>query len=626
MKAPVNFTILRKRWSLRPGQQIDEHLFFILKHGNRNTDVKERTPSNKQPPEARIDPVNASYALGDSHCDKMSRQSRTRKRLKFKILSSIAMEQQRAYPILPFKDASAYDKFLDVYIPFPTPTDAMLSSLLLANDVAAIAFDLFFAVLRNPTFKLADLTLHDARDVYLHVRKYRTQQLQDINFRGASDPSITSPQTYPPLFVVQCVVDEFATVIADAARLARRSWTETQDEDGNSERRQNGAAARDDLKSMSLVHSSWAPLAQYALGHVLKLNDVATLSMDLVLRNPICGLWTREVTLAMPRGQNTDFLLHQFALLCSHLPNLQFLMLGAARSVVQRRDFWKALPNLNQLTEMVLDASEAGLHDYTFLNLSNCTEFCEYVRRLPALKSLRLFEFMDTLPPDLLQQSISLKTIIAEVNSYVVKRGQRVPRKKIAVSWSRTVASCAFCPPSMIIHRWRNSPRHDTAKIKHLQRIVESLSISCGDRDDIHSELVAEFHALRTLVVKGLLFVTQQIWTALPKSLERFSFESHFDCLWQRDWKSWDEHMCEILTPGSTRSCPNLQHIEMVVRIINCQGVDDAIEKFQACTTFPLIENMPLSAAACQTRGIQFLCYADKESDRWLTSKGVQMA
>ena len=86
------------------------------------------------------------------------------------------MEKERTYPTLSFKDSSAYDRFLDAHIPFATPSDAMLSSLLLANEVSAYVFDLFFAVLRNPAFSLADLTLHGAEDVYLHVKNRRTRR------------------------------------------------------------------------------------------------------------------------------------------------------------------------------------------------------------------------------------------------------------------------------------------------------------------------------------------------------------------------------------------------------------------------------------------------------------------
>ena len=73
---------------------------------------------------------------------------------------------------LPFRSNLAFDRTSQAYIPFPTQTDAMLASLILAYRLASPILAVVLALVRHPEFRPGEITLQKPDDVWRWVAEY----------------------------------------------------------------------------------------------------------------------------------------------------------------------------------------------------------------------------------------------------------------------------------------------------------------------------------------------------------------------------------------------------------------------------------------------------------------------
>lgn len=169
---------------------------------------------------------------------------------------------------------------------FESVTDSLLASLTIDQDIPLFALDKMFAVLRNPSFNMAEASMRSSEDVFNRVAEIR-QRAADARSTNASIPA-----SFPKLvldLVIDFIADERDAALATFRDSKHdRSWFHVPTDGEYS------------LQSMALVCRAWSWPAQRALGRTLCLNDPCVRTVKKGLSNPIYGPWTHQILIFEP--------------------------------------------------------------------------------------------------------------------------------------------------------------------------------------------------------------------------------------------------------------------------------------------------------------------------------------
>ncbi|KAH8111873.1 hypothetical protein DFH11DRAFT_1745331 [Phellopilus nigrolimitatus] len=306
----------------------------------------------------------------------------------------------------------AFDKRLNLSIPFVTHSDALLASLVLTHDVVASAIDLFLALLRDPTFSPAEVTLGVTDDIYLRVAEHRRKLIvspersadDTLNQTEASprnqdrsSSSVTRLATRSVQFPWHIILDGIVGIFEHERTTKLHALrAETLEGSSNSQTFDNAVALNSDLRSLSLVQRSWSHPARKAIGRACCIPDMEPDTLMRALRDPLAGPWTRELAIIHLDGESTagapqpSKSTDLFERLLRRVPNVQSFwimatpFLGKDLTAILPALATSELPSLRELR--LLNTAEGFIGDIPAL--LSC--LCKAVPRFPMLDSITL--------------------------------------------------------------------------------------------------------------------------------------------------------------------------------------------------------------------------------------------
>ncbi|KAH8111870.1 hypothetical protein DFH11DRAFT_1610424 [Phellopilus nigrolimitatus] len=313
------------------------------------------------------------------------------------------------------ENCRAFDKKLNLSIPFVTHSDALLASLVLAHDVAASAIDLFLTLLRDPTFFPAEVTLGATDDIYLRVAEHRrelivspersadgtlSQTEASSRNQDRSSSSVTHPATSLVEFPWHIILDDLVGIF-EHARTTDLHVLRAQTLERYPDRTafNKAVALNSDLQSLSLVQRSWFHPARKAIGRVCCIPDMEPETLMRTLRDPLVGPWTREFAI-----MHLDYMDDEWPVHVPLPPNSTDLFVCLLRRVPNVQSFWiMATPFLGKdLTAILPALATSELPSLRELRLLNTAEgfigdipallscLCKAVPRFPMLSSITL--------------------------------------------------------------------------------------------------------------------------------------------------------------------------------------------------------------------------------------------
>ncbi|KAH8111876.1 hypothetical protein DFH11DRAFT_554984 [Phellopilus nigrolimitatus] len=309
----------------------------------------------------------------------------------------------------------AFDKKLNLSIPFVTHSDALLASLVLTHDAAASTIDLFLTLLRDPTFFPAEVTLGATDDIYLRVAEHRrklivspersadgtlSQTEASSRNQDRSSSSVTHSATSLVEFPWHIILDDLVGIFEHARTTdlhVLRAQTLKRSPDRTAFNK--AIALNSDLWSLSLVQRSWSHPARKAIGRVCCIPDMEPETLMRTLRDPLVGPWTREFAIMhldymddkwpvrVPLPSNSTDL---FRCLLRRVPNVQSFWIMAAPFL--GKDLTAILPAL-AISELP-SLKELRLLNTTYGFIGNIPALlsclCNAVTRFPMLGSITL--------------------------------------------------------------------------------------------------------------------------------------------------------------------------------------------------------------------------------------------
>ncbi|KAH8104989.1 hypothetical protein DFH11DRAFT_1323605 [Phellopilus nigrolimitatus] len=278
---------------------------------------------------------------------------------------------------------------------FSSESDALLASLLFGGQkrpqFSLSIFDDLLNILRDPTFKIEEISFTSGVDVLCQIADRRCQTAHE---RSWPQSALTATVITPiPLTIVDLIVDTItADLPVDASSFpVRQSISDrfTYSADVNFLHKNV-----ETLRSMCLVHRSWTSSVQRAMR--LGVQVVGSLGLYSLFRNPLVGPWTRHIWFDMPN--------FKFHTKVEDRPDEMFALLAALPHVA---------PNVETLAVWApFDANKFGTHVVDavrslaeFQNLKQLTvgnkcgpsrqlpDLCETVARMPSLKRLKLTDW-----------------------------------------------------------------------------------------------------------------------------------------------------------------------------------------------------------------------------------------
>ncbi|KAH8104984.1 hypothetical protein DFH11DRAFT_1748955 [Phellopilus nigrolimitatus] len=278
---------------------------------------------------------------------------------------------------------------------FKSDSDALLASLLFGGQkrpqFSLSAFDDLLRTLRDPTFKIEEISFTSGVDVLCQIADSRRQIAHE---RSWPQSALTAPAITPiPLMIVDLVVDTItADLPVDASSFPVRQYYSdrfTYSAHVNILHKNVGT-----LRSMCLVHRSWTSSVQRAMRRGVQA--IGSFGLYSLFRNPLFGPWTRHICFDMP---NSDFYAK-----VEDRPDEMFALLAALPHVapnVETLALW-ALFDAYEFGPHVIDAirSLADFQDLEQLTVGDwcgqswqLPDLCETVARMPSLKRLKLIDW-----------------------------------------------------------------------------------------------------------------------------------------------------------------------------------------------------------------------------------------
>ncbi|KAH8111872.1 hypothetical protein DFH11DRAFT_1546174 [Phellopilus nigrolimitatus] len=313
------------------------------------------------------------------------------------------------------ENCRAFDKKLNLSIPFLTHSDALLASLVLTHDVVASAIDLFLALLRDPTFSPAEVTLGATDEIYLRVAEHRreliispersadgtlSQTEVSSQNQDRDSSSVTHPATSAVGFPWHIILDDLVGIFEHERTTKLHALrAETLGRSCDPQTFDNAVALNSDLQSLCLVQRSWFHPARKSIGRVCCISDMEPETLMRALRDPFIGPWTHELAIihldymddewpvrVLLPSNSTDL----FVCLLRRMPNVQSFWIMAAPFL--GKDLTAILPalatsELPSLKELrLLNTAKGFIGDIPAL--LSC--LCKAVPRFPMLDSITL--------------------------------------------------------------------------------------------------------------------------------------------------------------------------------------------------------------------------------------------
>lgn len=192
----------------------------------------------------------------------------------------------------PFVDCRAFSKAASTYVPFSTPSDAILASLFLCHQMPRNFMDIVISVAMHPNLDAKHVTLKDTVDIIQIEEQARLQvRLVDAH-RRSLDADGQINRTNVPEVILDGVLDVLHT--------ERQSELSSLAGDlGWHSRRLDGVEAGAVFFTMSLVHRSWTFPAQKALGRILCVHNIIKQArlLSSQVHTSIFGAWTSHFIL-----------------------------------------------------------------------------------------------------------------------------------------------------------------------------------------------------------------------------------------------------------------------------------------------------------------------------------------
>ncbi|KAH8104982.1 hypothetical protein DFH11DRAFT_1323277 [Phellopilus nigrolimitatus] len=279
---------------------------------------------------------------------------------------------------------------------FKSESDALLASLLFAGQkrpqFSLSVFDDLLRLLRDPTFKIEEISFTSGVDVLCQIADSRRQIAHE---RSWPQSALTAPALTPvPLIIVDLVVD---TITADLSVDASSFSVHREDRNRVTHSTHVNFLNEDveTLRRMCLVHRSWTSSVQRVMRRGVQV--IGSFGLYSLFRNPLFGPWTRHICFDMPNLQ--------YHTKAENRPDEMFALLAALPHVT---------PNVETLAVWApFDADEYGPHVIDairslayFQDLKQLTvgsvyglsrqlpDLCETVARMPSLKRLKLIYWM----------------------------------------------------------------------------------------------------------------------------------------------------------------------------------------------------------------------------------------
>lgn len=180
-------------------------------------------------------------------------------------------------------------KDLHSSIPFPSPSDALFSSLLMkyADIVQMKLFDDLLALFRYADFHSDQVTMQKPEDVMDHIANHRQLTAKERNSKPPSLTGVESRLEYNPQTLN--LIPELLAEYLDSQRLP---FHRTVDVDLYG--RPLGCETNRVFQTMSLVHRSWTDIAQRYLRQRIFISSSDTLLS--FFRSPQIGPWVRQLS------------------------------------------------------------------------------------------------------------------------------------------------------------------------------------------------------------------------------------------------------------------------------------------------------------------------------------------
>ncbi|KAH8104991.1 hypothetical protein DFH11DRAFT_1883132 [Phellopilus nigrolimitatus] len=270
---------------------------------------------------------------------------------------------------------------------FKSDSDALLASLLFGGQkrpqFSLSAFDDLLRILRDPTFKIEEISFTSGVDVLCQIADSRRQR---------SWPQST--EIIPiPLTIVDLVVDTItADLLVDASSFpVRQNYSDRFTYSTHVNFLHNDLET---FRSMCLVHRSWTSSVQRAMRRGVHV--IGSFGLYALFRNPLVGPWTRHICFDMPNSK--------FYTKAENRPDEVFALLAALPHVapnVETLAVWAPF-DANKFGPHVIDAvrSIAEFQNLKQLTVGNrcgpsrqLPDLCETVARMPSLKRLKLTDW-----------------------------------------------------------------------------------------------------------------------------------------------------------------------------------------------------------------------------------------
>ncbi|KAH8104974.1 hypothetical protein DFH11DRAFT_1323234 [Phellopilus nigrolimitatus] len=515
---------------------------------------------------------------------------------------------------------------------FSSESDALLASFLFGGQkrpqFSLSTFDDLLRILRDPTFKIDEISFTSGVDV---LRRIADNRRQIAHERSWPQSALTATVIIPiPLTIVDLVVDTIAAKLPVDAN----SFSINQ-EDGyrvtHSARVNFLHKNVETLRNMCLVHRSWTSSVQRAMRRGVHV--IGSFGLYALFRNPLVGPWTRHICFEMPNSKfhtkAEDRPDEMFALLAAlpHVaPNVTTLAVWAPFNAVAFGphviDVIRSLADFQDLTQLTIGSKYGWSRQLP--------DLCETVARIPSLKRLKLIDWTcpEASSPAIPDFLVKL-TPCSELTDIDFKGKADKPAEQY-LRW--LFRPCKDYALKMLTLHGRNfvSKEHGTqdyslplvirSALPQLETLTLVLYRSSVETKEVYDifPFCTKLSSLRLrFLYRGNfpLFFRSEYSLLLPSSLEELHITVDIKDIFLKTGgrdvsDDWDTRFVEILnTLPSLRalSVPQIQYLSLWEGSEGVDDEDDGSVRMDDVDNFPL--NLPKTENYCAEHGIKLVFY-----------------
>lgn len=490
--------------------------------------------------------------------------------------------------------SSVLDPTSNQWIPFETPSDALLAELHLVHDVPSSAIDLVLQMVMNPLFDRTQITLKSPADIARRVSEYRWE----VALRRSAR-SHTTAGIHP--FILDIVLKSIANEIMsihDEMDIATDPYCSVPSDDREPRRV---------IETMSRVHRSWTAPAQTTLRRRVFIANRTSLAH--FLKHPFCGPWIRELG-CLQTSDGPILQWRDLADLLSRTPNARVLHVRNVSCSTALPSFFQSLGGMDLLQRLSIGGSGADGHAF----------LAQLCAMLPSMRSLAFLRFtmentlvndQGYLPPSE-SPPPSLKTVCLTASS--------MDGSSPHLSWLFRANGDFALENIVLIH----GPETVRARFRPLTAVTPALAtlrtlyvdlqarwifsqFDAGEDLELVGTDLASVTALRTLHLCGLPLSAD---IRLPESLEEIRCYATRDNWGRRENR--DRRIHGLLT---ARPLPRLRRFGLVYH--EGGGFPPRSDAERAA-------RFPLTVAFCEQEGVELTCHEQVDEDNYLASLGIE--